>query len=35
VGHARIERIAQCQILLRDTPAMHAHLAPEGVMGDG
>ena len=32
MGHARIERIAQCRILLRDVPAMHAHLAPGGGM---
>ena len=32
MGHARIERIAQGRILLRDVPAMHAHLAPGGGM---
>ena len=30
--HARIERIAQGRILLRDVPAMHAHLPPSGGM---
>jgi hypothetical protein len=33
MGHARIERIAQGRILLRDVPAMHAHLAPGGGNG--
>ena len=32
MGHARIERIAHGRILLRDVPAMHAHLAPGGGM---
>ena len=32
MGHARIERIAQGRILLRDVPAMHAHLPPGGGM---